>query len=67
MNTRKRTILIPFEVLEDDLPSERSADYRQTIVAALSHYHAHTVGDADEMRLADKLLHDCYRDREGDA
>ncbi len=63
-----------FEVLDDDMPSERRLQYRDAIIAAMSAYQdairdavaelglEHVDTDAvANAELIDKLLEDCYR------
>lgn len=57
-----KTLTVTFEV-DDDLTSERAADYRATIVQALQyteldldpHHHG------DELEMIDHMLNDCNR------
>jgi len=53
----QRTLTISFQV-KDDLTSERSAEYRQVIIAALEDYYG---GSKEAQKLVDKLLNDYYR------
>jgi len=66
---RRQTVTVSFEVIEDDMTSERAADYRAAIVDALDFYILErpnldpdmTAEDEANRTLADKLLLDCNR------
>jgi len=66
---RRQTVTVSFEVIEDDMTSERAADYRAAIVDALDFYILErpnldpdmTAEDEENRTLADKLLQDCNR------
>jgi hypothetical protein len=62
-----------FEVLDDDMPSERGLEYRQAIIDAMAYYKEQIEMAADELgtrldedalknaKLIDKMLEDCHR------
>ncbi len=66
---KRQTVILSFEVIEDDMTSERAADYRAAIVDALDFYILErpnldpdmTDEDDENRALAGKLLHDCNR------
>ena len=48
--SRRRTLTLAFEVIEDDMTSEQAADYRETIVNALAQYRVFGRLKGDELR-----------------
>lgn len=64
--SRRRTLTLAFEVIEDDMTSEQAADYRETIVNALAQYRVFGRLKGDELRRCDKLLNDCNRNEFGE-
>ena len=72
--TKRQKITVTFEVIDDDMPSERRAQYRQAMIDAMSEYRSSVQDDIDEFGrddidsdvlrnddLIDKMLEDCNR------
>ena len=72
MNRHK--ITVTFEVFDDDMPSERRAQYRQAMIDAMAAYQGSVGDDIAELgkenidldviqnvELIDKMLGDCYK------
>lgn len=58
--TNRQTLTVSFEV-DDDLTSERAADYRETILNALRFHAGVGNPDEDELQRIDALLNDVNR------
>ena len=72
--TNRQKITVTFEVIDDDLPSERRAQYRQAIIDAMAAYRGSVGDDIDEFGrdnidddmlrnddLIHRMLEDCNR------
>ncbi len=72
--TKRHKITVTFEVIDDDMPSERRAQYRQAMIDAMARYQKdvetdhcidyHKGSTSEELRnakLIDKMLEDCNR------
>jgi len=70
----RQKLALTFEVIDDDMPSERRLQYRDAVIAAMSAYQnevrnaivelglEHVDTDAvANVELIDKLLEDCHR------
>jgi hypothetical protein len=70
----RHKITVTFEVIDDDMPSERRLKYRQAMIDAMTAYQGSVGDDIAELgkenidpdtilnvELIDKMLGDCYK------